>query len=115
MNVFYKVIDAIKKFCGNVNNAVRNWLLDCLDAVDGETYRRAIDEGKQWCKRTEHTERRIRAVTVAIPSTMAPWYEDEMFSRKLWDEIRDYGVATFETEDQKYATVCVLTTDGWLR
>lgn len=111
MSVFYKMAEAIKKFCGKVENANRNWLLDCLDAVDGEAYRQAVAESICWSKRTFDIERQLKPVIVAIPSTMAPWYEDELFSRKLWDEIRDCSVGTFETEDLKYATVCVLATN----
>lgn len=90
-----------------IENAIKNWLLDCFDAVDGEEYRRAVYAGDCWNKRANDMTRRLRAVTVSIPSTMAPWYEDEMFSRKLWDEIRTY-VDTDENDDQKYATVYLL-------
>ena len=111
MSVFYKMVGAIKKFCGKAENAIRNWLLDCLDAVDGEAYRRVEYNYADCHNQLVHITSRMRAITVSIPSTMAPWYEDEMFSRKIWDEMRTYGVKTFETSEEKWANVIVIATD----
>ncbi len=111
MSVFYKMVEAIKKFCGKAEKAIRNWLLDCLDAVDGEAYRQVSYNSAVWHKQVIDMTSRMRAITVSIPSTMAPWYEDEMFSRKIWDEMRTYGVKTFETSEEKWANVIVIATD----
>lgn len=111
MNIFHKIAEVIKKFCGKAESAIRNWLLDCLDAVDGEAYRQVSYDCAVWHKHTIDMVSRMRSITVSIPSTVAPWYEDEMFSKKIWDRIRDCGVATFETSNDKWANVIVITTD----
>ncbi len=111
MIIFRKIAGAIKKFCSDVNNAIRNWLLDCLNAVDREAFDRMEYRAANWHTQLLDMTSRMRAITVSIPSTMAPWYEDEMFSRKMWDEMRTCGVKTFETSDKKWANVIVIAAD----
>jgi hypothetical protein len=108
--IFLKGENTMKKFFERIGDAIKRWLLDCFDAVDGSEYRRIERLAKMWYRRTTHLEERINVVEMQIPITIAPWYADKEFSKELWDIINDCDdyVYTREDDEFKYAKVMLV-------
>ncbi len=106
----------------NVDKKVKSWLFDCFDVVDAgahyndmaeaamaiKSMQKKYDETVEAYKGIIDTVNKIRCVTVSIPATWAPWYEDEKFSRLLWDNIKSDCIMTREDRKRKYASVAVV-------
>lgn len=109
-------------FFDKIDGAIRNWLCDCFGAVSREEYyagmRKAYESAVsiadqcektvEICKTALDTVDKIQHVAVSIPSTRAPWYEDEEFSRLLWDKIKNDFVTMYEGKNKKYAIVAII-------
>ena len=105
-----------------VNKKVRGWVLNHFNAVDADGYFRNLanavesmksmqekcDELVRACRADIDTVKKIQHVTVSIPATWAPWYEDEKFSRLLWDKLKADYVMMHEDGDRKYASIAVI-------
>lgn len=105
-----------------IDKKVRNWLLDCFDVVDAgehsseitklvgtiESMQEKCDEVTKVCKPAVDAIEKMQYVTVSIPATWAPWYEDEKFSRLLWDKLKADCITMCEDGDRKYASIAVM-------
>ena len=99
-----------------IDNKVRNWLLDCFDVMDTwndlvestKSVQEKCDETMKVCKTAMDAVDKIQYVTVSIPATWAPWYEDEKFSRLLWDKLKADCITMYEDGDRKYASIAVM-------
>lgn len=104
-----------------IDEKIKHWLLDCVDASEeyteykrkAEVFEEAYNKlSKESANLVRKYERMLHgscsSITVAIPATMAPWYEDEKFSKLIWDELKSKDkVAFFEDNDKKYAGITV--------
>lgn len=109
-----------------IDKKVKAWLLDCFDVVDaGEHFsdiakltetvksiQKEYDEVMKVYKSATNAIEKIQAqyITVSIPVTWAPWYEDEKFSRLLWDKLKPDYITMYEDGDRKYAMAAVVPT-----
>lgn len=107
-----------------IDSAIKGWLCDCFDVVDGSKYRKDMIESLSAQKdKTEEITKILeklvtvcdntRRITVSIPSVIAPWYEDKKFSRLLWDELKDKYIAMEDDGDVKHASVIVMSEEGF--
>lgn len=109
-----------------IDGKIKRWLLDCVDASEEytkyeheaaayiEAYKKLSKAASETCRSYEKLKRTYEAspriITVKIPSTTAPWYEDAEFSSALWSELKSKEVVAFsEDADKKYASIVVLS------
>lgn len=102
-----------------IDSAIKGWLCDCFDVVDGHKYRKDMIKSLNDQIFMADTQAEIledlamvcadtQRITVSIPSVIAPWYEDREFSRLLWDELKE-GYITMEDDGEvKRASVIVM-------